>query len=1054
MNLDQEPPSLRLSEVRGDEKQIIIPSPMLALKTFSPPFAWLSVVLWLCSSVAAQPLLAADSIDFNRDIRPLLSDKCFFCHGPDPETREAGLRLDIRDEAIDYGAIVPSDVAASLLVERIDAEDPAMQMPPESSHKSLSDEQRDLLRRWVAEGAPYAEHWSFAAIRRPAVPAVENAQWVKTPVDAFVRRRLESVGANPAETAAAQRLARRLSLDLTGLPPSDAHAPREQIDEFVNDPSDRNYERLVEALLESPHHGERMAVPWLDVVRFADTVGFHGDQNQRIFPYRDWVIAAYNDNMPFDEFTIKQLAGDLLPDPDASTLVATGFNRLNMMTREGGAQPEEYLAKYTADRVRTVGMAWLGLTTGCAECHDHKFDPFKTRDFYSLGAYFADLVQWGVYSDYGYTPNPELAGFTNDHPFPPEIRVHSDYLAARQAQVLEQMVAQATAAAHQQQDVYAGWRKRAAEFAAEHPELWQVAPVEGVHEDVQAFTPHDDGSLTLVDSEKPVDRRSLRIKLPDVPIAAIRLQLLPDPASEGRVLRGTASVDLQVEIAVPDESGQPGKRLVVRRADADLYKPDYVGGEEKLGVESRWRLDEAAIQQPQTSIWQLDQPLASAQHSSLFVTLSGKSVARVRLAVSPLPLLRPFDADWQSQLKEDLDRASPQGAAAIAWALTQDGSQGVGATVRELEQQYRECRDGWAWTMITQHREPREMRVLPRGNWLDKSGEVVQPHTPEFLPGFSDRAGQTRLDLARWIVSPENPLTARVVVNRLWRMFLGTGLSASVDDFGAQGETPSHPELLDWLAAELIDNGWDQRHIIRQIVLSNTYRQSSRFEPADVDRAAAQRMLAFFPPRPLEAEFVRDAALSAAGLLNRQIGGPSAHPYQPPDYYSNLQFPDRTYVADTDDSQYRRGIYMHWQRTFLHPMLTAFDAPSREECVAIRNRSNTPQQALVLLNDPTFVEAARKLAERVCSAAEGDAARIEEAIQQVLARPATEAEQRLLANHLQTQRQLFEGEPQAAERLLQVGISPSASSPPAVELAAWTVVCRTLLNMHEHITVY
>lgn len=1024
-------------------------------------FALASATLWLPGRAAAKET-AEDAIDFNRDIAPVLSENCFFCHGPDPNQREAGLRLDVREEAIDMYAIVPGEVEASELVARIDADDVDMRMPPPESHKTLSDEQKELLRRWIAEGAPYEPHWSFQPRRRPEVPEVAEAPWVANPVDAFVLRRLEKKGIEPSPPAAAERLLRRLHLDLVGLPPS-----WEETQEFLNaDDQGAAYSAAAERLFQSPHHGERMATGWLDVVRFADTVGFHGDQNQRIFPYRDWVIKAINDNMPFDRFTVLQLAGDLLPEATDSDHVATGFNRLNMMTREGGAQPEEYLTIYAADRVRTVGMAWMGLTTGCAQCHDHKFDPFTARDFYSLGAFFDDVKQWGVYHSYGYTPNPELEGWTNDHPFPPEIEVDSPFLQRRQKQLrsaLAQLAADA-AAAPEQRERLGQWQTHTAAWLAQHPDGWSVPESVEFSAGGEDAQHQSDGSYALsaksnAEGEGAQNVRDFVIRDAGSDIASVRLELLPAERHEGRLLRdGRESTDVRLEPIVRGADGQE-RKLAWRRADADHYAPAYRGGHEVLGVAGSWKLPADRITDSLTAVYQLPESLRLEPEEVLVLRLHGDRLGRVRVAVSPLGRLRPLDASEVERTASGIERSD--GAASISWLLTGAGSEAQRDEARRVETQYRECRDGRAWTMVTVSAEPRTTRILPRGNWQDQSGEVVLPATPAFLPTFEDPRDEevgerrrTRLDLAQWLVHPDNPLVARVVVNRLWKHFFGEGLSPSVDDLGLQGEVPSHPELLDWLASELVDSGWDQRHVMRLIVTSNTYRQDSRVreELADID--PDNRLLAYHSPRRLEAEAVRDNALAVAGLLNLEMGGPSVHPYQPTGYYSNLQFPDRTYVADTGPDQYRRGLYTHWQRTFLHPMLANFDAPSREDCVAIRTRANTPQQALTLLNDPSFVEAARSLAGQILEVSGNDDARLTYAFHRVLQREPGEDELKTMRGLLEQQRAVYAADAQSAAAVQTVGLLPANSTEQPSETAAWIAVARALLNLHETITRY
>jgi mono/diheme cytochrome c family protein len=1019
------------------------------------------------ASRAAAEAAKGTRIEFNRDIRPILSDNCYSCHGPDKNRRKAKLRLDERASALANQAIVPGKPDESELVARVTSDDGDEVMPPPSTHKTLTPVQKDLLRQWVAQGAEYQGHWAYVPPVCPPVPSVQHRTWVRNPIDAFILPALESKGLGPSPEADRRTLIRRLSLDLTGLPPTP-----DEVRAFEQDTDSRAYERLVDRLLDSPHYGERMAVPWLDLARFSDTVGYHGDQNQRIFPYRDYVIDSFNRNKPFDQFTIEQLAGDLLPEPTTEQLVATGFNRLNMMTREGGAQPGEYLAKYASDRVRTVAITWLGSTMGCAECHDHKYDPFTQRDFYSLSAFFADVKQWGVYSDYDYTPNPELRGWTNDYPFPPEIEVASPYLKRRQDQLRDRIrkvcshAASSPATGGRSADAFESWISSGADLVRTSPEGWKTPPV--VTERGAKLVP--DGSVLLADPAdketrgKPGDAWTFRMKPGAGGLARIRLELLPHQAHGGKVVRGDAdstSVSLSASTRSPGSSQD--RPLTFFHADADLKEPRYANGDEILGVLAGWRSSRQRKDRKQTAIWYLDKPIELAADEELKIVVRADRAGCIRLSASPFgfdPAERPaLDEDQRRAIQAKPDQRTP----AQVEELTELYFLGTGhdpsawGEVKSLFLKLRECRDGRTYTMITKAMPPPATRVLPRGNWQDQSGAVVDPAVPHFLPQpVAAKGGRlTRLDLARWITSPDNPLTARVFVNRLWKQFFGTGISSLVEDLGAQGEWPVHPELLDWLALEFRDGGWDVKRMIKLLVMSAAYRQDSRHRPELRDIDPNNRLLASQSPRRLEAEFVRDNALAIAGLLNLDMGGPSVFPYQPPGYYANLQFPDRDYIANRDDRQYRRGVYMHWQRTFLQPMLANFDAPPREECTAARTVANTPQQALTLLNDPTFVEAARVLAQSLLGAPAGsDADRIERLYQKALARSPRERERQSLTAFLAARRESFRSHPSEADPLLRVGLAPLAAGIDEPELAAWTTVCRVVLGLHETITRY
>lgn len=818
------------------------------------------------------PLPAA--IEFNRDIRPILSDNCFHCHGPDANHREAELRLDLREAAVDHGAIVPGKPDESSLVERVFADSDEERMPPPESNKTLTPRQRELLRRWIASGAEYQQHWAFEPPVKPATPAGEH------PIDTLVRRRLAALGLKPSPEADRRTLIRRLTFDLLGLPPTP-----EEVAAFERDTAPDAYERLVERVLANPHYGERMAIAWLDVVRFADTIGYHSDNPRNVWPYRDWVIRSFNENKPFDRFTIEQLAGDLLPDANQETRVGSAFNRLLLSTEEGGAQAKDYEARMLADRVRAVGAAWLGLTTGCGQCHDHKFDPFTMRDFYSLGAFFADIQE------------PILGRREEGMPVTtPE----QDAELARLDKALAE--ARQALAAH------------AAELAAAQRQ-WEA--------DVVAY------GVTL-----------------------------PELAKDSKASAADKKTAAQVAAALKTD---PARRAVADRQAVETYF--------RTRVTKLFRAELDAVAR------------AEAARQTYYAALP-KCIVSV---------------------------STPQ---------------------------------------------KRVVRILPRGNWMDESGPTVEPALPAFLPQPKiEGRGLTRLDLAQWLVSREHPLTARTTMNRLWKQFFGTGLSRVLDDLGAQGEPPVDPALLDWLAAEFMDRGWDVKHMVRTIVTSATYRQVSTAPPAlraaDPDNRTYARQSAF----RLDAELVRDNALAVSGLLVPKLGGPSVKPYQPDGYWENLNFPQRQYVADTGESQYRRGMYTWWQRTFLHPSLLAFDAPSREECCAERNRSNIPQQALVLLNDPTYVEAARALAARVLREQSGGAeARIARAWQLVLQRDPRPDELRVARQLLDEHLAGYRANPAAAAALMKVGLAPAPADVDPVELAAWTHVARVLLNLHETVT--
>ncbi len=1019
--------------------------------------------LLLAALTLAANAPAEDVVRFNRDIRPIMSDTCFHCHGFDPKSRKGDLRLDIREEALKAGksgetAIVPGKPEQSEIIKRIFSEDPDDVMPSKEAHKTLTPAQKELFRRWVAQGAQYEPHWAYMPLSAPKLPAMPEGG--RNAIDAFIGEKLAAKGIRPSPEARPETLLRRVSLDLTGLPPTP-----EETAAFLADKSPDAYEKQVDRLLASPRFGERMAVWWLDVARYADTVGFHGDQNQRIFPYRDYVIQAFNANKPFDAFTREQIAGDLLPDRTEEQLIASGYNRLNMMTREGGAQAKEYLAKYGAERVRSVSAAWLGSTFGCAECHDHKFDPISQKDFYSLQAFFADVKQWGVYADYVYTPEPELKGVGNDHPFFPEAEVNNAFLQRRDRET--------RAAIKSWEDAWlsgilkdAGarksleeWKAGAAAFLSTNPDGWNRPS--GEHLLTRATAP-----------AKAAPKKDSKAKTPTVtppsPTPFTAGGLVQIPKGLGRdeqfhvTLRPSPGTYASLRIDVPKEGNETDRSalltptLMLRDAKgrttplafahghADRREARFVGGTELSDVTGGWKF---RLGTDLHAVWTLDRPVTVKEGDSLLLRLNIDSKLTLKVGLSPFAAA---DARTVAVVRS----VDEQGA--LLWLHSAQPDRASVERHRKMAAELRAYNGGKTSTMVTQSVKPLTVRVLPRGNFLDESGPVVLPATPSFLPGRRDSSAERRLDrrdLAEWIVSKDNPITARTVMNRMWQLFHGAGLTVMLDDLGSQGEPPSHPELLDWLALEFRDKGWDIKRMVRLLVTSRTYRQSSSLRPELKDVDPSNRLLASQNPRRLDAEFVRDNALFVAGLLDTsEIGGPSAKPYQPAGHYEPLQFPNRTYVPSEGREQWRRGLYMHWQRMFLHPMLVNFDAPVRDECSALRNYSNTPQQALTLLNDPTFVEAARALAARLLAAPEGTD-RLDRAFRLAVGRPIRPGDRAPLEKLIADQTAHYRAQPDDAAKLLKVGIAPVPRGDPAV-LAAWTNACRAVLNSHEAITRY
>jgi hypothetical protein len=981
-----------------------------------------------------------EAVEFNQHVRPILSNSCLPCHGPDGAAREADLRLDIRELAIaernGVRAIVPNDPDASELVRRIEHADVEERMPPAESERTISERDRAILRQWIQEGAEYQPHWAYVAPNRPALPAVDRSDWVREPVDAFVLAKLEARGWTPAEEADRVTLARRLSFDLTGLPPTPA-----EVDAFVADPSPDAYDQLVEGLLASPHYGERMALDWLDQVRYADTNGYHSDEERPVYPYRDYVIDAFNENLPYDTFTREQLAGDLLEDATTRQRVASGFNRLNQISAEGGAQPKEYRAKYDADRVRAVASVWMGATLGCAECHDHKFDPFRAKDFYSMAAFFADIQEEDVY-----------LGRSEWDPF---LLLPSDeqraQLAAVDARIarLEVELKTPTPALEQEQ---AEWERT---FQNQAPAWMPVMPAKLESRDGAVLELLDDLSILTSGPNPDEDVYTVRIPTELEHVTGLRLEVMSDPSFRKGLTRENFMFTLhELEL---EAHGADGARETVRfkTPSADAGKVAQAVDGNELTAWSHAEFEKYAP--TNRAVFPFARPLDGGvgtelvlrmKHLGAAMVANRTAIGRFRVSLTSAPEPRLDAPVGVPELAFD-SRSSEVVSAyfrTIAPSFETERTQ-----LAELHRERDRVLDDVARCLVSVSVEPRTTRLLPRGNWMDESGEIVEPAVPEFLPPIDVEGRRpTRLDLANWLVSPDNPLTARVFVNRLWKLFHGRGLSRVLDDLGSQGAPPTHPELLDWLAVEFRESGWDVKHMVRILVRSSTYRQSSTSTPEMMALDPANRFLARQARARLDAEAIRDNALALAGLLSPRIGGRSVKPYQPDGYWDHLNFPKRTYQADAGEKQYRRGIYTHWQRSFLHPSLAAFDAPSREECVAERAVSNTPQQALTLLNDPTYVEAARGFAYRIWK--EGgttDAERVRWALREAISRAPTDAEMAVLIELQKKHLDDFRADPGAARALLDVGLAPSPNDIETPELAAWTSVARAILSLHE-----
>ncbi|MCE9552748.1 MAG: PSD1 and planctomycete cytochrome C domain-containing protein [Planctomycetes bacterium] len=1053
--------------------------------------------------LVASPVVRGDTpVNFQFQVRPILANSCFTCHGPDDSHREADLRLDVRELAI-KSAIRPGQSGKSPLIGHITSQDPDERMPPpDSGRPAIKPEQVEILRRWIDQGAPYSHHWSYEPAARPQTPSLPATTWILNPLDAFVLTGLNKAGLRPSPEADRQTLIRRLSYDLTGLPPTP-----EEVEAFVADKSPDAYEKLVDRLLASPHYGERMALRWLDLVRYADTEGYHGDQERTHWLYRDYVIQAFNSNMLFDRFTTEQLAGDLLPKPTRAQRIASGYNRLGMTTAEGGAQAKEYIAKYAADRVRNAGTVWLGSTIGCAECHNHKFDPFLTRDFYRFAAFFADLDEVIV--------GHQKPSIVLSEPLQNQV----DALAAQ----MKELEKQINATSPEIEAAQAKWEQTA---KVQLPQWKPLMPKSITTQSGRGLRILDDGVIMALTDGPETDTYTIVVNSDLVGINALRLEGITDPTfpssgpgrsdfgefilsevnvrlgedekpaakvEEDKGVAGTGAEPLarrspgtnagsEKEKGAKSAKGgnsakgekgamvaKPPKRPNIKLSDAvaDFSRPEApasaaIDGNPKTG----WDIYHVAGKDH--AIEMRLPPIAGKPGTSTVLTIelvqqggARKTLGKFRLLASatprdakgidgravPLEIIELLRGDASKRTEAERKQMtayyrtfSPELAA-------------IRSSLAKLKQQREVLLKKGDEILVAERMKPRMMRVLPRGNWQDETGEEVKPGAPEFMPQIdSGKQTATRLDLARWLVDPKNPLVARVYVNRLWAQMFGRGIVSTADDFGSQGAAPSHPELLDFLATDFASH-WDTKRMLKMMAMSATYRQSSvgdakarQTDPANVWLSRQGRFR-------LEAELVRDNALAVSGLLVRTIGGPSVKPYQPAGYYSHLNFPKREYQQDHGSSLYRRGLYTHWQRTFLHPSLSAFDAPSREECTVERCRSNTPLAALAMLNDPSYVEAARALATKAMrEGGKTPQERIAYVMRQTLGRPAesteTEVLQKLYEKHLAE----YQADPKAADQLLAIGESPLPSNVVKTELAAWTSVARAVLNLHETIT--
>ena len=1069
-----------------DNGRTSAPKMFLPMKRYPHNYLALSLVFGFTLS-------AAPAVDFNRDVRPVLSENCFQCHGPDEKRRMAGVRLDTKDGAFGQtkagSLIVPGDPEKSVLFQRINHADKSRKMPPVASNRVLTPKQIEVVREWIQQGAAWQTHWAFAPVKNPDLPAVKTTAAVRNPIDNFIQSRLEREQISPSREADRRTLLRRLSFDLTGLPPT-----VQDIKAFVEDRSPDAYEKQVDRLLGSKHYGERMAMDWLDVARYADSHGFHIDSHRDMWPWRDWLIGAFNSNLSFDKFTKLQLAGDLMPEAGVEGKIASGFNRNHMINFEGGAIADEYLVEYVADRAETTANAWLGLTVGCARCHSHKYDPISHKEYYQFFAFFNNVDEKGLDGRTGNAkpilrlPTPEqerqeaeLKAALKGRESALESKEVVEEIAAWRANLVSKPapIPRDDLTAHYDFDgsladssgryQHGRTLKGDPAFAAgrvsgsvslDGQTLMTLGSAGSFERDkpfTLAFWLRYGGSKQpmpiLQKLESPEGRRGWEMwfdepVLVDIQKRAARVSVRlssqwPASAVELRTRERVTQGEWNHVAVVSDGSGQAsGLKLYINgtAAETDVLKdalsgpitttaelligvkePDakpFVGGLDDLRFYAR------PLTSADVKATAIDYPI-----QSLLSGVAGKPSATDEERVRQYYLRFVAAAERKQQYAELLEYREK---------------------LEALDKQV-------VTTMVMSELEkPRDTFVLARGDYRNRT-DKVEPGTPAVLPPLAAEGRASRLHLAEWLVNPAHPLTARVAVNRYWQMYFGTGLVKTAENFGSQGEPPSHPELLDWLASEFIRSGWDVKAMQRLIVTSAAYRRASEVSPTLLEKDPENRLLARGPRHRLSAEMIRDNALAVSGLLNEAIGGKSVFPYQPPGLWEEMAFGDgfsmQTYNQSHGPDLYRRSMYTFWKRTSPPAQFATFDAPDREKCTARRTTTNTPLQALVLLNDPTYLEAARTIAGRIVKeGGKSDKRRAELAFELATLRPATDPELRLLMRLAKQQTTYFRGASKEAEALLKNGESAYDATLSPTELAAWTVVASAILNLDETVS--
>lgn len=1047
----------------------------------------------MLAGLAWRPVAAQKPVDFNREVRPILSDNCFSCHGPDEQQRKARLRLDTKDGAFaKQGVVVPGDGMNSRLYKRIATTDANTVMPPVATGHKLTPQQIETVKRWIDEGAKWNEHWAFVAPQRPTLPTVKDLAWPNNPIDNFILARLERETLKPSLEADKITLLRRVTYDLTGLPPTVA-----EVDDFLADSSPKAYEKVVDRLLASPRYGERMAMYWLDVARYADTHGYHIDSHREMWPWRDWVINAFNQNKPYNDFIVEQLAGDLLPpkenrEAQADQKIASGFNRNHMINFEGGAFPEEYLTEYVIDRVETTSNAFMALTMGCARCHSHKYDPISQKEFYQFYAFFNSVNEVGLDGRDG-----------NAKPF---LALPSDEQKARQEQLAATIKAKEAQLADKEiASVQSEWEKQFVGKIAAAPQQGLVAHYEmdGSFADLAGGYQHGrrlqgspdfalgklgravsfDGDSQVTFGNVGPGEKSEAFSLAmwlrgntKEPITLLQ-KLANETSRQGfelsldgyeliGVQRRAPHLNIRLTANWPDNAIQLRSKDLIRIVDWGHVLITYDGSGKAAGFKLYFNGKPAELEIVKDS-------LSGSSKTAAALQIGNKAFGRPYKG--QLDDLRFYNRVLSANEAEQLavhypvqtylsgvygQRTKEEAAAVREYFLTYAAPQNLRdeyAALNNLKKQKNELDKAILNTMVMDEMaKPRDTFVLARGDYRNKT-EKVAAGVPSILPPLPNDAKANRLALANWLVAPSHPLTARVAVNRFWQLFFGLGIVKTSEDFGSQGDAPVHPELLDWLATEFIRSGWNTKALHKLMVTSTTYKQASKVTPELREKDPENRLLARGPRFRLQGEMIRDTALAASGLLNPEIGGRSVFPYQPVDLWDELAFGDgftaQKYELSQGKDLYRRSMYTFWKRTVPPAALNAFDAPDREKCVVRRPVTNTPLQALITMNDPTYIEAARVLATKAFRAGGTELnSRLTYAFRQATARKPSAVELGVLRDLYVRQLTSYRKDPKAAEALLNIGESKADDKIERPVWAALTIVVSTILNLDEVVT--